>query len=185
MNLKMKRNITIAAVVILLSFIGISLSYASNDKKYSLTAPNGLSFGQIRGYENWQLIASNYRTDNAELRFILGNDIVIDAYKKGSGMDGKPFPEGSILVKIGYSMKENQAFKSSMEPNVLQRVEYIIKDSNRFKDTGGWGFARFVYDSNTSTFAPYGQNESFSKECFACHILVEKRDFVFTHYTER
>jgi hypothetical protein len=61
----------------------------------------------------------------------------------------------------------------------------MIKDSIRFKDTGGWGYARFVYEAAANTFKPYGKDPSFANECHQCHMLVKDRDFVFTKYPVR
>ena len=173
--------ILIAAVVLA---VGGSLLLAGQDR-YDLKAPNGISFGEIKGYETWQVVAPSRRTDNNELRIILGNTVMIDAYKKGIPGNGQTFPEGSVIVKIGWSEKKNPDFPAAYEPDVLKRVEFIMKDTKRFPDTNGWGYARFVYDAKTSTFTPYGKDATFSRECHQCHTIVKKRDFIFTGYPER
>ncbi|MCG6535075.1 MAG: cytochrome P460 family protein [Syntrophales bacterium LBB04] len=159
-------------------------SIASQDK-YESKAPNGISFSEIRGYETWQVVAPSYRTDNHELRIILGNTAMINAYKEGIPGNGKPFPEGSVIVKIGWSERKSADFPAAFEPDVLRRVEFITKDSRRFPDTSGWGYARFVYDAKTSTFTPYGKDSSFARECYQCHTIVKKKDFIFTGYPRR
>lgn len=181
-----KRNLTGIAVILVLLGIFLVVDREENfsDGKYSLVAPNGLSFGAIKGYENWHLVASHYRTDVNEIRFIFGNSKIIEAYNEGSGKNGKPFPDGSILVKIGYSVKENPDWNRSIEPDVLKRVEYMMKDSGRFKEGYGWGYARFIYNPD-ATFEPYGKDKTFENECIACHLVVEKKDYVFTDYIAR
>jgi|GEM_PF-143175 len=187
--LKLSKWMTIAAgitiIVVLVSYFVVTGEDKASDSKYSLTVPNGLSFGVIKGYENWHLVSSHYRTDRNEIRFILGNSKLIEAYRDGAGKNGKPFPDGSILVKIGYSVKENPDWNSSIEPDVLKRVEYMIKDSGRFEDAYGWGYARFVYDPGNGTFEPYGKDKTFQNECISCHVIVEKKDYVFTDYAGR
>lgn len=173
--------VLIAAVVLA---AGGSLPLAGQDK-YDLKAPNGISFAEIKGYETWQVIAPSRRTDNNELRIILGNTIMIDAYKKGIPGNGQAFPDGSVIVKIGWSEKKNPDFPVAYEPDVLRRVEFIMKDAKRFPDTSGWGYARFVYDAKTLTFTPYGKDPSFVRECHQCHTIVKKKDFIFTGYPER
>ncbi len=158
------------------AFIGFGLAH-----DWELTAPTGLSFGKIKGYENWHVVATHYRTDKNELRYIIGNDKAVEAYKKGA----KKFPEGAILVKIGYSLKKNPDFPKSVEPDVIQRVEYMIKDSKTFKDTAGWGFARFVYDAKKGEYKVFGKSAKDYAQCFACHRSVERKDFVFTDYVRR
>jgi hypothetical protein len=176
---------TIGGIIIILLIMVVLLIAAENNSKYALRAPNGLSFGMIKGYETWHLVASHYRTDKQEFKLILGNPIVVKAYQNGAGKNNQSFPEGCILVKIAYSIKTNADFAASVEPDVLNRVEYMVKDSNRFKDTGGWGYARFLYDANSAKFTPYGKDSTFATECYSCHIIVAKKDFVFTDYVNR
>jgi len=173
--------ILVLAAVVLLRGNG---SMAAGDR-YDLKAPNGISFSEVRGYETWQVIAPSHRADNNELRIILGNPTMIKAYKEGIPLNGTPFPEGSVVVKIGWSERTSPVFPAASEPDVLKRVEFIVKDSKRFPDTSGWGYARFLYDAPSSTFAPYGKDSSFAKECYQCHTTVRSRDFIFTGYPSR
>ncbi len=152
---------------------------------WELEAPTGLKFGVIKGYENWHVVATHYRTDKNELRYIIGNDIAVKAYKQGIPLNGQKFPDGAILVKIGYSLKKNPDFPSSIEPDVIQRVEFMIKDSKRFKETGGWGFARFVYDPKTGRYKVFGKSAKDYMQCFNCHSIVKRKDYVFTDYVRR
>jgi len=163
---------------------GMLLAQAPQDK-YELKEPNGISFAEIRGYETWQAVAPSMRTDKNEIRIILGNDTLVNAYKDGVPENNRPFPDGSILVKIGYSQRKSAEFPAAIEPDVFQRVEFMVKDAKRFKGTNGWGYARFVYDVKTKTFSPYGKDAAFDQECNACHTVVKSRDFVFTRYSQR
>jgi len=155
-----------------------SLAFASD---WDLEAPTGLKFGLIKGYENWHVVATHYRTDKNELRYIIGNDIAVEAYRKGM----KKFPAGAILVKIGYSLKKNPAFPASVEPDVIQRVEFMIKDPEKFPETAGWGFARFVYDAKSGKYKVFGKSAKDYMQCFTCHQAVKDKDFVFTDYVRR
>ena len=176
---------TLSVFIILFSLVFLESVDLTAQDKYALKALNGLSFSEVRGFEVWQVVAPSYRTDNKEVRFIVGNETIINAYKSGVPGNGKPFPDGSILVKVGYSERKNADFPAALEPDVLKRVEFIMKDAKRFPDTGGWGYARFVYDEKTDTFTPYGKDASFAQECFQCHTLVKGKDFVFTKYSKR
>jgi len=77
------------------------------------------------------------------VRLILANNVMIDSYRQGAPGTGGSFPEGSIIVKIGYSAVKSESFAAALVPGVLKRVEFIIKDSARFPATNGWGYARF------------------------------------------
>ena len=155
------------------------------EDKFDLKALNGISFSEIRGYETWQFIAVSRRTDNNELRVILGNPSMINAYKAGIPGNGKPFPDGAIVVKIAWAEKQSPVFPAAFEPDVLRRVEFIVKDTKRFPDTSGWGYARFVYDAKTAAFTPYGKDTAFAQECYQCHTIVKTKDFIFTRYPQR
>jgi len=72
-------------------------------------------------------------------------------------------------VKISYSEIKDPAFPSALVPDVLQRVEFMMKDSKRFASTGGWGYARFPYDAATDTYKAYGKEPSFADECY--HVI--------------
>ena len=43
---------------------------------------------------------------NDGIKAILGNSVKLNAYRKGLP-EGKPFPEGSMIVKIQWSKKKN------------------------------------------------------------------------------
>ena len=63
----------------------------------------------------------------------------------------------------------------------------MVKDSKRFPDTDGWGYAEFLYDAASDTFATPGNGPAFAKTtCHQCHTTGAKaRDFVFTSYAKR
>ncbi len=52
----------------------------------------------------------------------------------------------------------------------------MVKDSKRYAETGGWGYARWVGNE----LKPYGKDAGFVQECHACHTPVQDSDFVFT-----
>ena len=118
-----------------------NVSVGTQDK-YEMKALNGISFSEIRGYETWQVVAPSYWTDNNEVRIILGNTAMINPYREGIPGNGKPIPEGSTIVKIGWSDKKDADFPAALEPDVLKRVEFKVKDSKRFPETSCWGYAR-------------------------------------------
>jgi hypothetical protein len=71
-------------------------------------------------------------------------------------------------------------------PTSLKRVGFIEKDTKRFADTNGWGYAQFTYDAATKTFAPEEKDPAFGKTlCHACHVAVAAKDYIFTGYPTR
>jgi len=45
------------------------------------------------------------RQTEVGIKAILGNPVMINAHKEGIPGNGKPFPEGSMIVKIEWSKK--------------------------------------------------------------------------------
>ena len=183
LEMKSKNIPAIVIIVVLLSVLG-SMALAEQDR-FTLKAPNGIAFSEGRGYETWQDVAVS-QTDNG-IKAILGNPVMINAYREGIPGNGKPFPEGSIIVKIEWSKEKNPVSPYAvMVPNTLKSVSFIEKDSKRFPETSGWGYAQFLYDAASDTFKPSGSGSSFGKaECYQCHTLVKEKDYIFTGYPKR
>jgi Cytochrome P460 len=77
----------------------------------------------------------------------------------------KPFPEGPMVVKIEWSKKKNSVSPYFVEmPDTLKSVSFIEKDSKRFPDTSGWGYAQFLYDAVSDTFKPFGSDSSSGRK---------------------
>ena len=75
-------------------------------------------------------------------------------------------------------------------PGTLHDVDFMVKDSKRFADSGGWGWAAFKYDAASDTFTPATTADqppqgNDAKCGFACHTIVKTRDYVFTDYGKR
>ena len=177
--------VTLRAGLLPTLLIFVSTAGLGAQDRFVLVAPNGIAFSEVRGYQDWRVVAPSFRTDNNEVRVILANDVMIDSYRNGAPGTGGSFPEGSMIVKIGYSAVKSQSFDAALIPGVLKPVEFILKDSARFPATNGWGYARFVYDSSKGLFTPYGKDANFGQECYACHTIVKDQDFIFTKYPPR
>jgi hypothetical protein len=181
-EMKIKSIPAIVIIAVVLTVLG-SIALAAQDR-FTLKAPNGVAFSEFRGYEAWQDVAVSQVDDG--LKVILGNPVMINAYKEGIPGNGKPFPEGSATVKIEWSKRKNPLSPYSvMVPDTLKTVSFIVKDSKRFPETSGWGYAQFVYDAASDTFKPFGSDSSFGKVCYQCHTLVAARDFIFTGFPRR
>jgi hypothetical protein len=169
--------IGLTAAASLAVFGGIAL--AQPQDKYAI-ALGRLSFGDFRGYENWQVVAVS-RTDE-QLKVIVANDVMMKAYRSGLPADGKQFPEGSKVVKIEWKVKKNTVPYAVEVPGDLEAVATIEKDSKRFPDTHGWAYGAFNYDTKAKTFAAQGAD---AKCGYACHTSVASKDYIFTAYPTR
>jgi hypothetical protein len=177
--------------------VGITLALAvlatgaaiSAQDRYTLKVPNGLAFSEFRGYEGWQVVSLSL--NGGKLAAILGNPAMIEAYKAGIPGNGKPFPDGARLAKIHWVPKKNDAQPGQpLVPDTLHDIDFMVKDSKRFADTAGWGYAVFEYDVPTDTFRPGNSTDhppqvNDAKCGAACHAIAVKQDYVFTHYPKR
>jgi len=181
--MKSKRIVAIGVAVASISVLAI-MALAAEDR-YTVKALNGVVFSEFKGYETWQVVAPSQTDDG--IKAILANPVMINAYREGIPGNGKPFPEGSKIVKIEWSKKANPESPYSVTvPGALKSISFIEKDSKRFPDTSGWGYAQFLYDPATDTFKPYGKDSSFGKTvCYECHTLVKAKDYIFTGYPSR
>ncbi len=176
-----------ALASVLLAVLG-SMALAAQDK-YALQVPGGLTFSEFRGYEGWPVIAISENGGNFAV--ILGNSIMIDAYKEGVPGNGKPFPDGAKMAKIHWHPKKQEAYPGQpMVPGAQYNADFMVKDSKRFADSGGWGWGSFEYDAASDTFSPATEAatppQGHDAKCgFACHTLVKNRDYVFTEYGHR
>jgi mono/diheme cytochrome c family protein len=161
---------------------------ASAQDKYTLKIPNGLAFSEFRGYENWQVVSISH--DGNLMAATLGNALLIDAYRAGVPGNGKPFPDGSKMVKVHYNLKKMETFPAATVPDTQHDVDLMVKDSKRFQDSGGWGYGVFEYDAASGSFRPGTSSDkppqvNDAKCGFACHTIVKARDYVFTDYGHR
>lgn len=133
---------------------------------------NNLTFKVIQGYQDYKIVATHFREDKHELRYILANSIGYNALKKKQ----KVMPEGSKIVKIGWSVKPMPLFPSALEADKLQRVEYMVKDSKHFDAEGDhWGYARFV--KKKDKFVSWKKGV---EGCISCHSVAKEQDYLFT-----
>ena len=75
-------------------------------------------------------------------------------------------------------------------PQLGRVVDFMAKDSKRFADSGGWGWAEFEYDAASDTFRPgtladKPPQANDAKCGFACHTIPAAKDYVFTAYPKR
>ena len=78
----------------------------SAQDKYTVQVPGGLAFSEFRGYEGWPVIAIS--ENNGKIAAIVGNPVMIDAYKEGVPGNGKPFPDGAKMAKIHWNPKKTR-----------------------------------------------------------------------------
>jgi hypothetical protein len=161
----------------------------SAQDRYTLQVPGGLAFAEFKGYEGWQVISLSQSGE--VFAVILGNPAMIEAYQAGIPGNGKPFPNGAKMAKIHWKAKASaDAPAPTQVAGALNDIDFMVKDSARFADSGGWGYGAFKYDAAADTFTPATEADqppqaNDAKCGFACHTIVQGKDYVFTEYPKR
>jgi hypothetical protein len=123
------------------------------------------------GYRQWELVAVAHESGLDELRGILGNAVAMKAYLEGT----LPFPDGAILAKLAWKHVPSTEFDGAFVPGAATTVQIMVKDSQKYASTGGWGFGRFIDGKPV--------DEAQHKTCVPCHQAnVKGHDLVFTRF---
>ena len=184
----MKHRRTRVAIIAgaFLSVLGV-LALAAQDK-YTVKVPNGLAFAEFKGYEAWQVVSISQ--NGSLMAATLANPEMIKAYQAGVPGNGKQIPDGARMAKIHWNQKKLETFPVATVPDTQHDIDFMVKDSKRFPDSGGWGYAEFEYDAASDTFRPGTSSDTppqgnDAKCGFACHTSVKTRDYIFTAYAHR
>ena len=130
---------------------------------------NGLPFEPT--FKDWNLVSITDRGDNNTLRFVLGNDVAVQAIASGKI---SPWPDGAKFAKVAW--KKQMGSDGIVQPGDYIQVEFMEKDAVRFKSTDGWGWGRWI----GANYKPYGNDAHFVNECTSCHLPVRHNDYVYT-----
>ena len=181
-------KLTMVIVLGALALLGLGAIYAEGQDKYTAKVPGGLAFSEFRGYESWEMIGVS-RSENGPFAVILGNPTMIDALKAGIPDNGKPFPDGARMAKMHYAQQQLDLLPVAMVSGTQLDIDFMVKDSARFADGNGWGYAAFKRDS-AGAFTPFTLQDqppqgNDAKCGVACHTAAKSRDYVFTRYATR
>ncbi|HCA09255.1 heme-binding domain-containing protein [Chryseobacterium sp.] len=132
-------------------------------------SPNGVQYTDA--FKNWKVISMSTLFDHS-IRVIYGNDIAVKAIETENF---HPWPDGSIIVKSVW--KQENFADGEVRAGEFVNAQFMVKDTKKYTDTEGWGFAKF----SGNDLHPTGKTASFAKEsCIACHRqLAEKTGYLF------
>ena len=152
----------------------------ANDK-YSLKSPGGIAFSDFRGYEDWAVVSTSHTDER--LKVIVGNATMVNAFKAGVPANDQTFPDGSMIVKLQWTQKKSAEAPFVVDvPEAFKEAFVMEKDSKRFPNSGGWGYALFNYDATSDTFTPDAAPDNCGH---ACHMAVKAKDYIFHPYQKR
>lgn len=129
---------------------------------------NGIAYPA--GWQDWAAIAVSHREDNNTIRVILGNDVAVRAARAG---ETDPWPDQAVLGKVVWKEKRLEDWDDAIVPAELAHAEFMFKDAQQYKESYGWGWARWLGMEQK----PFDEG---AESCISCHTPVQEKDWVFT-----
>jgi Cytochrome P460 len=104
------------------------------------------------------------------LHHYYANEKAVAGYRTGT------FPDGAIVVDEAVFAKEGEGRATGLLLEGERRfLDVMVKDAQRYKSTGGWGYDHFERDDKTSRLT-----DAERGTCAACHAKAPA-DHVFSH----
>ena len=191
MNGKHTRGI--AATLVLGSALILGLNGGTRAESMRASAPQWTADGQLilpDDYHRWVFLGSPL-TPNAlnggeagfpEYHNVYVHPAAFDAYRRTG-----QWPEGTILLKELQRTLDGRASDGSRVeasgrgyfPGQRNGIDIAVKDSERFKDTKGWGFFNFGHHA-----PPYARSAAAAPKasCAGCHEQNATADMVFSRF---
>jgi hypothetical protein len=174
-------QIFIAAVLLMVVGILMDTTKKAHSESNADWGPKWNAKGELvlpSDYHTWIFLGSpltphalnNNKAGFPEYHNVYIHPVAYQAYKKIG-----EFPEGTILLKeLQLTLPGTNDDGSRIEasgrgffPAQLNDIDISVKDSERFKDTNGWGFFNFGHHA-----PPYAENATVEPKeaCASCHI---------------
>ncbi len=126
-------------------------------------------------YRSWQHVKSMIIQPGHPLENPFGGLHHVYANSKAmSGLTGGQYEDGAVFVfdLLGYDDSNNTIVETDRK-----RLDVMQKDSEKFSETGGWGYDTFVGDSKTERL-----DQDVVVACFGCHTGAKASNYVFSQY---
>ena len=137
----------------------------------------GESVPYPEGYRNWihvksMVIEPGHPLANPfqGIHHVYANEKAFRGLKSGS------YPNGAVLV---FDLLEYQRKDHALTEGKRKLVGVMVRDSERYKSTGGWGFEGFAGDSHSERLTSDG-----GLSCFNCHRSRESSSYVFSRWRQ-
>ena len=103
------------------------------------------------------------------IHHIYANDKALEGYDTGK------FPDGSVIV---YDLLETKEVAGNTIEGSTRRVDVMVKQSERYRATGGWEFMSFAASNQTNGKLTAERQAT----CSTCHAKRKDHDFVFSEF---
>jgi len=128
------------------------------------------------GFRSWMVVKSlvvgtahQSFANRGGLHHYYANDKAVAGYRTGT------FPDGAIVVDEAVFTKEGEGLATGLLLEGERRfLDVMVKDAERFKSTGGWGYEHFDRDDQTGRLT-----DAERVTCGTCHAKAPA-DHVFS-----
>jgi hypothetical protein len=90
--------------------------------------------------------------------------------------NGGKYPDGAVFVFDLHNVNNADGAYTTADRKF---IGLMVKNSRKYKDTGGWGWDVFKGDAKMG-----GNVADATKDCYGCHASQEATDFVFSQMTK-
>ncbi|HEY9259853.1 heme-binding domain-containing protein [Chitinophaga sp.] len=132
-----------------------------------LVSANGIRY--MPEYRQWQVMSTTSRFDNTTMRVMFANPVAMQAIRSNNI---HPWPDGAIIAKVVW--EKNMDREGNIHPGKFLNIQYMVRNKTTYKDTDGWGYAKF----DTPNLKPYGTPLTF-KSCASCHRAANQTGGIF------
>ena len=174
-------QVLIAAALLMIVGIAVDTLKFAHSESDSTWGPKWNAKGELilpSDYHTWVFLGSPLTPHSLnegkagfpEYHNVYIHPVAYQIYKKT-----REFPEGTILLKeLQFTLTGTNNDGSRVEasgrgffPAQLNGIDISVKDSERFKDTNGWGFFNFRHHA-----PPYAETAAVAPKeaCAGCHI---------------
>src|SRR5215813_6884076 len=128
------------------------------------------------GYRNWFHVNTMIVDKASPLFATLGgmHNVHVNSGGEPALKKGGPYPDGTMFVT---DLHDFTVSDGSYVMGNLKGVAVMVKDAQKYAETGGWGFQFFAGgDANKPVVT------DVVKQCFACHQPQKNQDYVYSTY---
>jgi hypothetical protein len=133
--------------------------------------PDGIAFPE--GYRDWYQHHTTVNLPSHTPESEVGIQNVYANPAARAGLRNGKFEDGAAFVVDRFSTRNEDA--DTLKQDVRKVVAVMLRDTQRFKATGGWGFQAFKGGKADVPLVKDG-----GTVCFACHIPHADNSFLFT-----